>query len=514
MDYVINLGKDLFKKIFGDVDTDKLQTQIVKGIIYAEYAIRNFGKASEVVWAGFEYLEQRAINTFIYYFTEGIPAAIKWFADNWDKVWTLAYDVATKVALNTAKAIVGVFLKVDWDTAWSMMVRTFEPWSLKLVRASYKTVTQMGRAAFGDPDAQEKLQDWWDSTWKDSLTAKTPDEAIKDAVKGVKEIMSKLGKNEYGFGKFNMPVRVVPEAESKLWEEFKNKKDKFDESFPEFYMRRLKEMRDSGEIEEEGEKTGDALGAGLNKGLDKQVKKFDNVLFGSAEHLRRIAEATAAYGAAPRQSVVGQADKYKEGAAGMAGSGGDWKDATFARNMADTGGGSWTVAANAQDSSSNTGWTVRRKGTNETFGSMSKEEAEHLLDSLPLDSDGQEKFEVVRSGSKAAPRGGRGDFENHDPGGGGIFAPGGDTGGDFKPTQTSTMSELQGKFGPPPGLSGSNMDVDKRVNKSDSRGGDTEEILRGILGFIKELVTLAKDPGQGNTTTASVLKFTRAELED
>jgi hypothetical protein len=181
------------------------------------------------------------------------------------------------------------------------------------------------------------------------------------------KIMQGIKDNSYGFTKFNLPDRIVGPLEEQLREEYEQKQLKWVESFPDFLKRRLKEMNESGEIEQEGEKTGDKLGAGLNKGLDKQVKKFDSVLYGSAEHLRRIAEATAAYGAAPRQSVVGLADKYKEGI-NAAGAGGDWMDPKFKKPEFDSGGGGWNDGQN--------GWKVVR---------------------FYFDNEGQEQVETVQT---------------------------------------------------------------------------------------------------------------------
>ncbi len=349
---VSGVVNQLLSDIFGDFSWNDFRDQVVEAIYYVEYLFENLDKTSKTVWESitfygdfawswlklqaaraFDYMMYQAARAFdyiAYFFKDVLPSLLKWAFDNWESIWELISDFTINVVMELLKGVASLFVGENWDQAWLSLLKAFVGVSAKIMQVAFQTGIDL-KTAF-DPTvgaaftaegaaARARLKDKWEFLWKDTASSDAPQKAAAKAMEGVNDIIEKLGKNKYKFGKLDIPAYVTPEHLEKylpsalvkrLEDEFNQVRDKINETWPEFIQRRLSEMKNSGEIINEAEGVGTKVGEAMTKGLQKETKKFDHVLYGSAAHLRRIAEYTAQlYGQVPRESVVGKNAKYQ-----------------------------------------------------------------------------------------------------------------------------------------------------------------------------------------------------------
>jgi hypothetical protein len=369
MDRISEYVQYVWNDVLGMSQTDwgKVRDTIVEALIFAEYLLRNFDKTAAFVWAAVKVYAVMAFDTIMYYIKDVLPYSLNWLADNWEEIWRMMTDYAQKVFYGVVRAATAFFNSDLWVQVFSPIKQAFGRVALSVLVSTGKLAFDMAKSISTPRETQKSIYKWWDDfNQANDEASNAPVKNLEDAKNTVASILrdmmnpAPLNGTPYKFTKFEPPPQMTSLLAARLQQEYNEKYNTLlqgdKESWPEFLKRRLKELQESGELINEAEKTGLKIGEGMNKGLAKEVKKFDNVLYGSAAHLRRIAEYTAQlYGQSARESVVGKSDKYKHSDSG---GGVDWMDPKFATPKVDSGGTDWGSAQTSRSLSEFFDWAM------------------------------------------------------------------------------------------------------------------------------------------------------------
>jgi hypothetical protein len=199
-------------------------------VIAMEFNLTHFGQMAEYQWTGVKLGAVSAFSTVLYYFTDALPAALKWLRDEWAAIFLDVYNYTTTVFTNLGSNIASIFRNLPGLIA--------------------------GTTRWGD-------------VWK-PLT----------------EGFTRLSKE------LVLPERVAGELEKQLQDDFKRQGAAIGASYEEFRAAKLKEFaekhrKDADKQVKDALDVGSSIGKAMGKGFKES--KWDAVLASSAEALHRVA---------------------------------------------------------------------------------------------------------------------------------------------------------------------------------------------------------------------------------
>jgi len=213
-----------------------IRSTIIDALIYAEYAITNFGEAAQVVWTAIQLGAVRLALLLIRGFRQAWQAAsagMEWLRDNW---------------LNIFLGLIGV-----------------------LVGAIVLFVATVVRLVSSIPDLIAGTANW-EQVWR-------PMEEEFNAA----------------FGNVTQTIQQLPDTlaatEASLQRQLDSQLDTFNDGFAAFRQVRLNEMEDgtvSRRAQDNATAQGQKLGENFSKGIKKEAGRIDGVARRSAEALGRI----------------------------------------------------------------------------------------------------------------------------------------------------------------------------------------------------------------------------------
>jgi hypothetical protein len=223
---------DVWTSITGGatVNWTSIRDFVQDAIIAMEFSLTHFGQVAEFQWTGIKLGAVSAFNTVLYYFTDALPAALKWLRDEWAAIFLDVYNYTTTVFSNLGTNLVAVFRNLPGLIA--------------------------GTTRWGD-------------VWK-PLT----------------EGFTRLSKE------LVLPERVAGELEKQLQDDFKRQGAAIDSSYEGFRAAKLKEFadkhrKDSDKQVKDAFDIGSGIGSAMGKGF--KASKWDAAIAGSAEALARVA---------------------------------------------------------------------------------------------------------------------------------------------------------------------------------------------------------------------------------
>jgi tape measure domain-containing protein len=237
----------VFSMIVGDseISWNKIRDYILEAFIAAEFAIENFSTLMEYFDTGAIYHIERFKNSFLFIFTDVIPAAIGWLRTEWKNIFMDMFTFTGAIFMDMAKNI-------------GSMAKNIK-----------KLIT-----------GELTMKDIWSNF---------------DITKSI----------ETKTTKFQMPKREIGYVENLLKEEFNRQGAALGISYEEFKKQKMEEYKRAGgavepdsvvpedqvaAINNAAKDTGVELGKAITKGAKSELQKFDAVLATSAEAISRIAE--------------------------------------------------------------------------------------------------------------------------------------------------------------------------------------------------------------------------------
>lgn len=195
-------------KIVGDatVNWDRVREVARDAILWIEFGLNNIRDVADVAWKGVKYGAVVMFNELIHFWTEVVPAAVRWFSDNAVDIFTSLFNwvqVATSIVADNIQA---AFLGIDWTTVWNAMKTTM------------KSVLGGG------------------------------DSGVASVKKEIKEIPKTVEEAQKGIKPFVIPTRKIGELESQLKKELDEAKGKLGAKFDEFKAMKLAQFQRDSEL--------------------------------------------------------------------------------------------------------------------------------------------------------------------------------------------------------------------------------------------------------------------------
>lgn len=202
-----------------------------------EFGLRNVRSIFNLATTFIAYRMTRTWNEIHHFFTVVMPALYDWFANNWRDVFKTAFDYTTTLISNIGQNIFNVISNLPGLLAGTV-------------------------------------------AWNDVFVGL--ETGFESSIRNLPRI----------------PARIEGGIEAELRREFERQARALGESWEAFRARRLRDVENfnfmppeaAAREQREAARQGRNLGAGFNRGAKDELKKFDAVLFSSAEAIRRLAE--------------------------------------------------------------------------------------------------------------------------------------------------------------------------------------------------------------------------------
>ena len=236
------VAAEVWAAIGGDsIGTIKdVQSMFVSLMIMVEFGLQNIGRIWDVTWINMQYQATKAMNEVIYFFVEGLPAVMDFFAKNWNDIWFTAGDFVMTVFINLGKNIRNIMSSI-WEYIKSGGTKALSLAWTPLLNGVVNTIKKM-------PD---------------------------------------------------LPERVIGDLEKELKTQAESMNESLGIDFNIFHEMRMNELlppdlvdplKDAAkEADKAAAKIGDTLGNTIGKGI-KAAHPFDAAIVGSKEALQHIAE--------------------------------------------------------------------------------------------------------------------------------------------------------------------------------------------------------------------------------
>lgn len=211
---VKNFIGGIWSDITGDatVNWDVIRTNIRDAIIFAEYILNNFGDVASYVWVNMELGFVQAINNILHFFTDVIPAVLKWFGQNWKDIFNTVWSFTTALIGNLATNIVNIIGNipalvkgtVKFGDIWTPLLDSFENTIRELPNIPKREMGELEKEllarrdklgeAIGDSFYAFKQNKIAQFNAKDVLPDKTVDEIGKQAKKAGQSVNNGMTK--------------------------------------------------------------------------------------------------------------------------------------------------------------------------------------------------------------------------------------------------------------------------------------------------------------------------------
>lgn len=253
----------------------EIRDQVRDAILMAEFMLRNFGQVAALVWAGAKLTVVEWGNTLVYWLTDVVPAAVKWFAANWRDIVNAVVTWSQSAFQALVENIQALFKSIPWASLW-------EGYKATVKSVANRTVEVLR----GIPDAVKRGASVFARIWAgDQEEEAMVSGRVKEALKPIPEMVAQT---TAGIPPFQLPVRQIGQLERQLREEFERQRGAVKESWEAFRDKKLKEFQKTGKGVAEASKAGAKVGDAFNRAAMKELERFDAALSGSSEAISRI----------------------------------------------------------------------------------------------------------------------------------------------------------------------------------------------------------------------------------